>query len=111
MPRSDKVKPYFKTKAANAPVDNDDTDIPAGKTIIFKMADFTAPAQQMAGVKIYVGPTGSPNVLVSAAQGDKVVHFPPGQVITGPKTVRLQLDNSNNPNGALLGVALYYEEV
>ena len=106
------VKRYFKTKAANAAVDNDDINIPSGTTVLIRVIDFTAPAQQMAGVKVYVGPTGNPTTLIAAAQGDKVLHIPPEDgVVEGPKTIRCQLDNSNNASGALLGIAIYYEEL
>lgn len=110
MNRSDTVLRHFKTVGANAAVDNKDLDIISGETIIFKMIDFTAPAQESAGVKVIFDPLGT-NIIIAASQGDKVLHLPPGQSITGPAKIRLQLDNSNNPNGALLGVAVYYEKV
>lgn len=111
MARQDNAVRHFATKPAGAAVDNLDTNIPAGMTVVFKMIDFTAPAQQMAGVKVLVGPTGSPNTVVAAAQGDKVIPVPEGSFIEGPMTVRIQLDNSNNGSPAFLGAVIYYEEV
>jgi hypothetical protein len=106
------VRRYFKTKAANAAKDNDDVNIPAGMTVIINQIDFTAPAQQSAGVKVFIGPTGSPNTVVAAGQGDKVIPIPQADgMVEGPKTIRCQLDNSNNPNGAFLGCVIYYEEL
>ena len=105
------IKRHIKLKAGNALVDNDDFSIPAGKTIVISALDFSAPTGANAGVKVYVGdPT--PNALIALAQSDKYVLLPPGEgVIDGPMTIRCQLDNSNNPNGALLGVTIYYEDV
>ena len=107
------VQRYFKTKGAGAAKDNRDISIPSGRTVIVKRIDFTAPAQQSAGVKVFAGPNSNPEaVTVSAAQGDKVLDIPSDDgAITGPLTVRLQLDNTANASGAFLGVAVYYEEL
>lgn len=107
---ADKVLFHYANKAASAPADNKDLSVAADKTIVFKSIDYTAPAQQSAGVKIILNPSGS-NQVLSAAQGDKFIMLPPGQVVNGPATVRLQLDNSNNSNAAFLGVTIYYEEI
>ena len=106
------VQRYYKTKAASAAVDNLDLNIPANKTVIITAIDFTAPAQQQAGLKVLVGPTGSPTTVVAAAQGDKFITIPQadGQIV-GPMTFRIQLDNSQNSLGAFLGCSVYYEEL
>lgn len=102
---------HIKTKGALAAVDNKDVSIPSNKTVFIKAIDYTAPANQAAGCSVFLDPSGS-NTRVSASQGDKYVSYPePGIEINGPKDIRLQLDNSSNPNGALLGVVVYYEEL
>lgn len=108
-----KIERYFKTKAAGAAKDNSDVVIPSGKTIIIQAVDFTAPAQQSSGVKIFAGPAGNPEaVTIAAAQGDKFISIPQGHgEVVGPLTFRIQLDNSANASGAFLGVAVYYEEL
>lgn len=100
---------YYKIKGANAAADTRDVVIPADKTYLIYAIDFTAPAQQKAGVKLIVDPAGS-NTIVSCSQGDKYVQLPSGQPVTD-KTIRIELDNSNNSSGALLGATIYYEEI
>lgn len=106
-----KTQIHIKVKAGSAAADNKDFTIPAGVTAVFKTIDYTAPANQPAGCSIFRDPAGA-NQRVAAAQGDKCSQIPsPGITVDGPETIRLQLDNSQNSNAALLGITVFYEEL
>ena len=102
-----KIYRYIKTKAASAPIDDKVLTPSAGSTYIIDYLSFTAPCNEPAGVKLLWD-----GEILEAAQSDKVLPFSTRIVINGDgvKQLVLRLDNSNNPNGALLGVVIYYEE-
>lgn len=96
---------FYKVKPAGQ-IETKSINIPSGFSAIVKALDFTAPAQQMAGVRVKVN-----GGILSAAQSDKYMMMPNGEAVEGPAILDLELDNSANANAAFLGVTIYYEEL
>jgi hypothetical protein len=102
-----KIKRYIKAKGANAAIDDNVLAPPAGKTYAVKAISFTGPGNGKAACYVLWNSN-----IVEAAQSDKFVD-PEGLILEGDgiKQLVCRLDNSNNPDGALLGIIIYYEEL
>lgn len=91
---------------------NDTTDviIPSNKTYCILGISFTVPADKTNVASVIWDPDGV-NEIQEAAQSDKYVDT---NCISldgnGIKKIRINLDNSQNPEISFMGVTIYYEE-
>ncbi len=110
MAQRNKQKTHIKSLAANAaPVDND-IDIPANKSVSLTGMDFIVPGGTGARVLIFIG-NSNPTNFMGGSYSDKWQEFKQGVPIEGPKKIRQRLDNSGNPNPAVLGSIIHLEEI
>ena len=94
-----------KTKTAGAALETVSFPVPAGKNIVIKAIDFSAPAGN--GSVLSVDVSGN---YVAAAQSDKFIKLPESSpTIPSGSTVNLRFDNSGGTNDAKLGISVWYE--
>jgi hypothetical protein len=103
-----KVLTHYANKAGSAPIDIKVSVIPDGRTYVITGMSFSCSATQFNLCRIRFN-----GVIIDEAQSDKFINFPAGVAVEGNgiRSLDLELDNSNEPAGARLGISIYYEEV